>query len=51
MSQIFDEEMENQPQAGMGQIVAACLCLGLSLLCGLFWVSLLLWPGMLKAIT
>ena len=44
---IMDEEVESQAQVSRGQLFVVAICLGLSFLCGLLWVVLLLWPQML----
>jgi hypothetical protein len=44
-----EEEMETQQQVGRMPLFPVAICLTLSVLCGLLWVFLLLWPQMLTA--
>lgn len=46
---MIEDELEATGRMGSGEIWIACLCLGLSILCCLLWVGLLIAPQLLHA--
>lgn len=46
---MIEDELEATSLIGNGEICIACLCLGLSLLCGLLWCCSLIVPQFLNS--